>query len=53
MLTEKYADRSMVLADATLLIIAERENIAEIISIDKDLSIYKTASGRMLDNLIK
>jgi uncharacterized protein len=52
-LTEKYADRPMDLADATLLIIAERENIAEIISIDKDFSIYKTACGRMLNNLFK
>lgn len=52
-LTEKYADRPMDLADATLLIIAERENIAEIFSIDKDFSIYKTASGKMLSNLIK
>ncbi len=52
-LTEKYADRPIDLADATLLIIAERENIAEIISIDKDFSIYKTASGRMLNNVIK
>ena len=52
-LTEKYADKPMDLADATLLIIAERENIDDILSIDRDFSIYKTARGRVLNNLLK
>jgi uncharacterized protein len=50
-LTEKYADRPMDLADATLLIIADREKIDDILSIDSDFSIYKTARGRVLNNL--
>jgi uncharacterized protein len=41
------------IADATLLIIAERENIDDILSIDRDFSIYKTARGRVLNNLLK
>lgn len=52
-LTEKYADRPMDLADATLLIIADREKIDDILSIDNDFSIYKTARGRVLNNLFK
>jgi len=39
------------LADATLLIIAEREKIDDILSIDNDFSIYKTARGRVFNNL--
>lgn len=52
-LTEKYADRPMDLAGATLLIIAEREKIDDILSIDNDFSIYKTARGRTLNNLLE
>jgi uncharacterized protein len=51
-LTEQYADRPMDLADATLLIIADREKIDDILSIDSDFSIYRTARGRVLNNLI-
>lgn len=39
---KKYSNLLMDLADASLMCIAEREKIEQIISIDKDFSIYKT-----------
>ncbi|EKO58640.1 toxin-antitoxin system, toxin component, PIN family [Leptospira kirschneri str. H2] len=33
--------------------IAEREKIEQIISVDKDFSIYKTLKGKFLRNLFK
>lgn len=51
-LIEKYADRPMDLADATLLIAANKEKINNIISIDSDFSICQTPGGKKLDNLL-
>ncbi|EMM99975.1 putative toxin-antitoxin system, toxin component, PIN family [Leptospira noguchii str. 1993005606] len=39
---KKYSNLLMDLADVSLMCIAEREKIEQIISIDKDFSIYKT-----------
>jgi predicted nucleic acid-binding protein len=44
-LIEKYADRPMDLADATLLVLAELEDCREIISIDTDFLIYRNVHG--------
>lgn len=49
---EKYADRPMDLADATLLFAANREKINSIISLDSDFSIYQPPVGKKLDNLL-
>ncbi|PJZ52450.1 type II toxin-antitoxin system VapC family toxin [Leptospira adleri] len=48
---QKYADLPMDLADASLMSIAERDGIYNIISIDSDFSIYKTLKGKYLTNL--
>lgn len=40
-LSEKYADVPMDYADATLVVLAERQNIREVLSIDSDFSIYR------------
>jgi predicted nucleic acid-binding protein len=42
-LVAKYRDRPMDLADATLVVAAEALGITEIISIDHDFDIYRTA----------
>jgi len=49
---KKYADRPMDLADATLLITANKGKINNIISIDADFTIYQTPGGKKLDNLL-
>lgn len=49
---QKYSDRPMDLADATLMCIAERNHLKHIFSIDADFSIYKTTKGKMLQNLL-
>ena len=51
-LIEKYADRPMDLTDASLLLVANRELIDNIISIDSDFTIYQTPGGKMLKNLL-
>ncbi|MFO7590049.1 MAG: PIN domain-containing protein [Acidimicrobiia bacterium] len=45
-LVEKYGDRPMDLADATLVVAAEALGIHEIVSIDRDFEIYRIA-GRV------
>lgn len=50
---KKYSNLPMDLADASLMCIAEREKIEQIISVDKDFSIYKTLKGKFLRNLFK
>ncbi|EKO53018.1 PIN domain protein [Leptospira kirschneri str. 200803703] len=50
---KKYSNLPMDLADASLMCIAEREKIEQIISIDKDFSFYKTLKGKFLRNLFK
>ncbi len=48
---KKYNDRPMDLADATLMCVAEKNNLRHIFSVDSDFSIYKTMKGKMLTNL--
>ncbi|WP_078127640.1 type II toxin-antitoxin system VapC family toxin [Leptospira alexanderi] len=50
---KKYSNLPMDLADASLMCIAEKEEINRIISIDSDFSIYKTLKGKFLQNLWK
>ncbi|TGK50580.1 PIN domain-containing protein [Leptospira kanakyensis] len=50
---KKYSDLPMDLADASLMCISEKRGINKIISIDSDFSIYKTLSGKYLQNLFK
>jgi hypothetical protein len=41
------------LADATLMYIANKENIKNIVSIDSDFDIYRTLKKQSLNNLLK
>lgn len=49
---EKYGDLPMDLADASLLHLANRENIRQIISIDSDFDVYRTLKRQPLKNLL-
>lgn len=50
---KKYSDRSPDLADLSLLALAERTGILEIVTVDvADFGIYRLANGRRLDNLL-
>ena len=46
-LTAKYSDTPMDLADASLIIASENENIDEIITIDSDFYVYRTTAVRL------
>lgn len=50
---EKYSDIPMDLADATLMYIANKESIKNIVSIDSDFDIYRTLKKQSLNNLLK
>jgi len=50
-LTEKYADLPMDFADATLVVAAEKTNIREIISLDKDFNIYRLPGREKIRNI--
>jgi len=50
-LVEKYGDRPMDLADATLVVAAEALGTAEIVSIDRDFEIYRIAGRARFQNL--
>jgi len=50
-LTEKYADLPMDFADATLIITAEKTDIREIISLDKDFDIYRLLGKERIHNI--
>lgn len=50
-LSDKYSNVPMDLADATLIIIAELENIKEIISIDSDFYIYRNIRNEYVKNI--
>ena len=52
-LTEKYNDLPMDLADATLVITAEKTGIREIISLDKDFDIYRLPGKEKIHNIYK
>jgi hypothetical protein len=50
-LTKKYNDLPVDFADASLLAVAEKEDIKDIISIDSDFNVYKTEKGTFLKNI--
>lgn len=50
-LTSKYKNRPMDLADASLVIAAERLKLYEVISIDRDFDIYRTANRKHIRNV--
>lgn len=50
---EKYSDLPMDLADATLMYIANKQKIKNIISIDSDFDIYRTLKKQNLNNLLR
>ncbi|MBA3482170.1 MAG: PIN domain-containing protein [Pirellulales bacterium] len=47
-LMEKYRDRPMDLADATLVALAESISIDDVFTLDRDFQIYRLASGEAL-----
>lgn len=49
---QKYTNVPMDLADATLLYLAEREGIKNIVSLDSDFDIYRTRRKQPLNNLL-
>lgn len=50
---EKYGDLPMGLADASLLYLANRDDIRQIISIDSDFDVYRTLKKKPLKNLLR
>ena len=52
-LTKKYNNVPMDLADATLMILAERLEVSEIISIDSDYYVYRTMKKEMVKNIFE
>lgn len=50
---QKYSDIPMDLADSTLMYVAQKENIKNIISIDSDFDIYRTIKKQSLNNLLR
>jgi len=49
----KYTNVPMDLADSTLMFVAQKENINEIVSIDSDFDIYRTLKQGFLRNLLR
>lgn len=50
---QKYTNVPMDLADATLMYIAHKENITDIVSIDSDFDIYRTLKSGFLHNVLR
>ena len=50
---QKYIDIPMDFADASLMYIANRENIKDIVSIDSDFDIYRTLKKQNLNNILR
>lgn len=48
-LMEKYADRPMDLADATLVALAEERGLTQIFTLDEDFRIYRIRGRRHFD----
>ena len=48
-LMDKYKDRPMDLADASLVVAAERLGVQQIFTLDSDFSIYRLADGSALE----
>lgn len=51
-LMKNYTNVPMDLADATLMYIAHKENIKQIVSIDSDFDIYRTIKKDFLKNIL-
>ena len=51
--TEKYRDRPMDLADASLVTLAIETSVIDISSIDSDFDIYRLPNNRKLNNLLR
>ena len=49
----KYTNVPMDLADSTLMYVAQKENIKNIVSIDSDFDIYRTIKKQALCNLLR
>jgi hypothetical protein len=52
-LTEKYRDRPMDLADASLVVLSMQTGIRNIISLDSDFDIYRLPDKSRLKNLLR
>lgn len=50
---QKYTNVPMDLADSSLMFVAQKENIQNIISIDSDFDIYRTLKKGHLSNLFR
>lgn len=50
-LTKKYRDRPMDFADATLVVVAEKTGLKQIISIDSDFDIYRLPKKVKIENI--
>lgn len=50
---QKYTNVPMDLADATLMYMAHKENIRDIVSIDSDFDIYRTLKSGFLNNVLR
>lgn len=49
----KYADQNPDLADLSLLALAERTGVGDILTVDaKDFAVYRLSGGRSLNNLL-
>jgi len=49
----KYGDQNPDLADLSLLVLADRSGIRDILTVDaRDFAVYRLASGRALNNLL-
>jgi len=52
-LTEKYRDRPMDLADASLVVLAMKTGIRRILSLDSDFDIYRLPDRGRLTNILQ
>jgi predicted nucleic acid-binding protein len=50
---KKYTNVPMDLADSSLMFVAQKENIKDIVSIDSDFDIYRTLKSGFLNNLLR
>jgi predicted nucleic acid-binding protein len=50
-LLEKYADMPADFADVSLIALAERRNLAQVASVDRDFTIYRAFGNRSLINV--
>jgi predicted nucleic acid-binding protein len=51
-LTRRYRDRPMDLADASLVLASEQLGILQIISLDRDFDIYRSAGKKRFENIL-